>query len=71
MHLEIVREMIIKNNPRLGWRETKKVDCVATAGVVPRLLVQQKPTLYIRVITRCDCIDCEVFNTSHSNVRHL
>ena len=64
MHLEIVREMIIKNNPRLGWRETKKVDYVATAGFVPRLLVQQKPTLYLQVSARRYLLDCNMFNAS-------
>ena len=65
MHLEIVREGIIQNKPRSGgWK--KKVDFVATEGVVPRPLVQQKPTLSLQVFARHDFLDCEAFNASLS-----
>ena len=37
-------------------RKTKKVDCMSTAGVVPRPLVQQKPTLSLQVIARRDLL---------------
>ena len=41
-------------------------DFVATAGVVPRPLVRQKPTLSLQVSARCDLLDCEAFNASLS-----
>ena len=49
----------------------KNVDCVAAAGVIPRLLVQQKPTLSLQVDARCDLLDCEAFNASLSYVKRM
>ena len=71
MHMEIVREGIIQNNPSLGGWGTKKIDYLATAGIVPRLLVQQKPNLYIQVSARHDLINCDMFNASHSIFKRL
>ena len=50
--------------------EQERVDCVATVGFVPRLLVKQKPTLYLQVSARRDFLDCDMFNshTQDSNV---
>ena len=47
-------------------KEKKKVDFVATAGVVLRPLFQQKQTLSLQVSTRRDLINCEAFNASLS-----
>ena len=54
-----------------GRGEKQKIDFMATAGVVPYLLVQQKTTLSIQVIVRCNFQDCEAFNVSLSNVNLL
>ena len=35
---------------------------MAVAGVVPRPLVQQKPTLSVQVDACCYFLDCEAFN---------
>ena len=47
-------------------RKTKKVDCVDAAGIVPRLLVQQKPTVSLQVDARRDLLYCEALNASLS-----
>ena len=48
-----------------GRREKqKKVYCMATAGIVPCPLVQQKPTLSLQVDARRYFLNCEAFNTS-------
>ena len=51
--------------------KNKKVDCVSAAGVVPRLLVQQKPTLYLQVDTHRDLLYFEVFNASLPYAKHI
>ena len=51
--------------------EQETVDCVVTAGFLPRLLVQQKPTLYLQVSAPRDFLDCDMFNASHSSFRRL
>ena len=47
-------------------KKQKRGDFVATAGVVPRPLVRQKPTLSLQVSTRRDLLYCEAFNASLS-----
>ena len=69
--MEIVREIIIKNKPRSGGWEIKKVDCVATAGFVPCPLVQYKATVSLQVYASRNFLNCEVFNTSLSYVKRL
>ena len=69
MNLEIIRERIFQNNPRSDGEETKKADYVSAAGVVPRPLLKQKPTLSLQVNARRDFLDCELFNASLSYVK--
>ena len=52
-------------------RNTKNIDYVATAGVVPRPLVKQKPTVSLQFNARRVLLDCEAFNASLSYVKQL
>ena len=45
-------------------RKTKDVYCVAAAGVVPRPLVQHKPTVSLQVDACRYFLDFEAFNAS-------